>query len=340
MSEQLILIERKLTMKRREFLKKSTLATSALSISNLNLFGETMETQNTSEHKPGFVPKRKYGKTDVMLSVIGFGGIIIMNAEQENANQIVAQAYERGVNYFDVAPSYGNAEIKLGPALEPYRKNIFLACKTTQREYTAAKKEFKESLEHLKTDYFDLYQLHAITDVGKDVDRAFAEDGVMKLLLEEKKQGRIRYLGFSAHSHEAALEAMKRYDFDSVLFPINFAGYLKGDFSPEVIQKAQEKNMAILALKMLAHQLAPKDDPVRKKYPKCWYQPITDPEEAKLAMSFTLSQPVTAALPPGDERLFNLSLDLVSDIKPLTQQQLEKLKVLASTLTPIFEKQV
>jgi len=328
-------------MKRREFLKKTTLATSLFSVGNLNLLGQTMASQNTSEHKPGFIPKRKYGKTDVMLSVIGFGGIIVMGHEQDEANRIVARAYERGVNYYDVAPSYGKteAETKLGPALEPYRKNAFLACKTTQREYSAAKKEFEASLKHLKTDYFDLFQLHAITEVEKDVNRSFADDGVMKLLLEEKKRGRIRYLGFSAHSHAAALEAMKRYDFDSVLFPVNFAGYLKGDFSPEVIQRAKEKGMAILALKMLAHQRAPEDDPIRKKYSKCWYQPITDLEDAKLAMSFTLSQPVTAALPPGDVRLFNMALDLISDIKPITQEQLEKLKVLASTLTPIFEKQ-
>jgi aryl-alcohol dehydrogenase-like predicted oxidoreductase len=326
-------------MKRREFLKKSILATGTLPISNLSLRGEEIPTQITSEHKSGFIPKRKYGKTEVMLSVIGFGGIIVMDTEQEKANRIVAEAYERGVNYFDVAPSYGNAEIKLGPALQPYRKNVFLACKTGQREYTAAKKEFEASLERLKTDYFDLYQLHAITDVEKDVDSAFAEDGVMKLLLEEKKQGRIRHLGFSAHSHIAALEAMKRYDFDSILFPVNFAGHLKGDFGPEVIQKAHEKGVAILALKMLARQLASKEDPVRKQYPKCWYQPITDPEEAKLAMSFTFSQPVTAALPPGDERLFKMAMDLVSDIKPITGPQLEKLKMLASGFAPIFEKQ-
>ena len=89
---------------------------------------------------------------------------------------------------------------------------------------------------------------------------------------------------------------------------------------------------------MLARQFAPDDDPIRKQYPNCWYRPITDPHEAKLAMTFTLSQPVTAALPPGDERLFKTALDLVSDIKPITQQQIEKLTALASTLTPIFEK--
>ncbi|MCE5184751.1 MAG: aldo/keto reductase [Planctomycetaceae bacterium] len=325
-------------MKRREFLQKGAAATGLLSLSNLALIEKLLASENKSEHKAGFIPKRRYGKTEVMLSVIGFGGIVVKDTPQEEANQIVAQAYERGVNYYDVAPGYGNAEEILGPALEPYRKKVFLACKTGQREYVAAKEEFERSLKRLRTDHFDLYQLHGITDVQKDVERAFAEDGVMKLLFEEKKQGRIRYLGFSAHSHEAALEAMRRYDFDSILFPVNFAGYLQGAFSPEIIEKARQKEMAVLALKMLARQRAPEEDPIRALYPKCWYQPITDIEEAKLAMAFTLSMPVTAAVPPGDARLFTMALDLVNDIKPITPEQLEKLKVLASTLKPIFEK--
>ena len=325
-------------MKRREFLQKSTFATGVLSLSNLNLIETLLASEIPSEHKPGFIPKRSYGKTNVMLSIIGFGGIVVKDTEQGQANRVVAQAYERGVNYYDVAPGYGNAEEKLGPALEPYRKDVFLACKTEKREYTAAKQDFERSLERLRTDYFDLYQLHAITDVQKDVKRAFAEDGVMKLLQEEKKNGRIRYLGFSAHSHEAALEAMERFDFDSVLFPVNFAGYLQGAFSPEVIERAKQKEMAILALKILARQRASKEDPIQAQYPKCWYQPITDLEEAKLAMTFTLSMPVTSAVPPGDERLFEMALDLVNDIKPITPEQLQKLKTLASTLKPIFEK--
>jgi hypothetical protein len=118
---------------------------------------------------------------------------------------------------------------------------------------------------------------------------------------------------------------------------VNFAGYLKGGFGPAVIEKAREKDMAILALKILARQRAPKDDPVRKQYPKCWYQPITDPDEAKMSMAFTFSQPVTAAVPPGDERMFTMALDLVSDLKPVTDEQIEKLKQLAATLDPIFE---
>ena len=98
---------------------------------------------------------------------------MVSGVEQDHANRIVAEAVEKGVNYFDVAPSYGDAEIKLGPALEPYRKDVFLACKTTQRTKEGAAAELKESLKRLRTDHLDLYQLHALSDVQKDVDAAF-----------------------------------------------------------------------------------------------------------------------------------------------------------------------
>lgn len=105
--------------------------------------------------------QREYGQTGVKLAIIGFGGIVVKDAEQQHANRIVAEAFEKGVNYFDLAPTYGDAELKLGPALEPYRKNAFLACKTTERQREGASEELKESFKRLRTDYFDLYQLHA-----------------------------------------------------------------------------------------------------------------------------------------------------------------------------------
>ncbi len=329
-------------MKRREFLKKTTLTAGAISagviVEKVGAMGHNNATQESMK-APGRIPMRQYGKSDVKLSIIGFGGIAVMGNEQEQANKLVSEAFERGVNYYDVAPSYGDgeAETKLGPALEPYRKKSFLACKTAEREYGPAREEFERSLKRLKTDYFDLYQLHAITDVEKDVDTVFGKGGTMELLVEAKKAGRIRFLGFSAHSHEAALAAMDRYDFDSILFPVNFTNYYKGDFGPEVIKVAKEKKIAILALKMFSRQRWPKDDPTRKTYSKCWYQPVTDRQEAKLAMAFTLSQPVTAAVPPGDEELFRLAMDLATEYEPITQIQTEKVKSLAMDLDPIFE---
>jgi aryl-alcohol dehydrogenase-like predicted oxidoreductase len=331
-------------MKRREFIKKSTVAAGSITLSKI-LHGTSVISADELQHRSGSgnsatLPQREYGKRGVKLSIIGFGGIVVRDAEQQHANRVVAEAFEKGINYFDVAPTYGNAEFKLGPALEPYRKNAFLACKTTQRKRESAAAELKESLKRLRTDYFDLYQLHAITDVKKDVDTVFSKGGAMEVFIEARKQGRIRYLGFSAHSEEAALAAMERFDFDSILFPINFATFYKGNFGPRVIAAAKSKGVARLALKSLARQRWPKGDPSRKEYSKCWYQPLTEREEARLGLYFTLSQPVTAAIPPGEESLFRLAVDLAMNFKPIQTQDLAKIKQLAESLNPIFQARV
>jgi len=113
-----------------------------------------------------------------MLSIIGFGGIVVKDAKPEDASVLVKLAIDSGINYFDVAPSYGDAEIKLGPALEPYRKNVFLACKTTKRTKDESRAELEQSLQHLRTDHFDLYQLHAVTTI-EDVNTIFGPDGAI-----------------------------------------------------------------------------------------------------------------------------------------------------------------
>ncbi|MEJ2702124.1 MAG: aldo/keto reductase [Sedimentisphaerales bacterium] len=328
-------------MERREFLKKSTIAAGTIAASRMlddAALTAAGELQRDSESgNPATLPRREYGQTGVKLSIIGLGGIVVKDAEQQHANRVVAEAFERGVNYFDVAPTYGDAELKLGPALEPYRKKVFLACKTTERRREGASEELRESLKRLRTDHLDLYQLHAITDVKKDVDVAFAKGGAMEVFVEAKKQGQVRYLGFSAHSEEAALAAMERYDFDSILFPVNFATFFKGEFGPRVIATAKSKGLAILALKALARQRWPQNDPSRKKYPKCWYQPLTQRDEAKLGLYFTLSQPVTAAIPPGEESLFRMALDLAMSFKPLSTRELETAKQTAGPLNPVFQ---
>jgi predicted aldo/keto reductase-like oxidoreductase len=325
-------------MKRREFIKKSTVAAGSITIGTM-LPGISNANESPARgysSNKARLPQRDYGKTGVRLSIIGFGGIVVKGAEQQHANLVVAESIEKGINYFDVAPTYGDAEFKLGPALVPYRRNVFLACKTQQRKREGAAAELKESLKRLRTDYFDLYQLHAITDVRKDVDTVFAKGGAMEVFTEAKKEGKVRYLGFSAHSEQAALAAMERFDFDSILFPVNFATFYEGNFGPRVIDAAKSKGMAILALKSLARQRWPKVDPARKKYSKCWYQPLTQRQQAKLGLSFTLSQPVTAAIPPGEESLFRMAVDLAMNVDPISTENLGKVKQMAKSLNPIF----
>ncbi|MCX5644774.1 MAG: aldo/keto reductase [Phycisphaerae bacterium] len=327
-------------MERREFLKGTIAAGSAVAGGVLG--GADAAQSDCGPGCPCYgnaakLPRRAYGDTGERLSIIGFGGIVVSGVEQDQASRVVAEAVEKGVNYFDVAPSYGDAEVKLGPALEPYRKDVFLAGKTEHRTRDETAAELKESLRRLRTDYLDLYQLHAISDVQKDVDAAFAKGGAMEAFLEAKKQGQIRYLGFSAHSEEAALAALNRYEFDSILMPLNFAAFYQGHFGPRVLQVAKSKGVARLALKAMAKQKWPRDDPMREQYPKCWYQPLTDRNEAKLALYFTLSQPITAAIPPGEESLFRMALDLAMDFRPISQKETEALRQMAQPLNPVFE---
>jgi predicted aldo/keto reductase-like oxidoreductase len=281
----------------------------------------------------GRLERRALGRTGETLSIIGFGGIVVMDATPEQASARVAHAIERGVNYFDVAPSYGNAEERLGPALAPYRKNVFLACKTQKRDRAGAMTELESSLRHMQTDHFDLYQLHAVTTL-EDVGRIFAKDGAIETFEAARKAGKVRFLGFSAHSVDAALALMDRFAFDTILFPVNFATWHAGHFGPQVLEIAQRKQMGILALKSLARR--PWAEGAVKTHTKCWYEPLVDAAAAREGLRFTLSHPVTAAIPPGDENLFSLALDLAADFQPLSPAEAEAIKQKGLATTPLF----
>lgn len=249
---------------------------------------------------------------------------------------MIAEVVDRGINYFDVAPAYGDgeAEEKLGPALEPYRQSIFLACKTMHRDVKGTRKQLDRSLKRLRTDHFDLYQFHAVTTMD-EVNQIFAQDGAVETFLKAREEGKIRFIGFSAHSEEAALAMMERFQFDSILFPVNFVCYAQGNFGPRVLQRAKEKGVARLALKPLAYSPRPKG--AEHTYPKCWYKPIDDPALALQSLRFTLSEDVTAALPPGDENLFRLAMETAPSFTPMTAE--ERSVLLASTKgrEPLFK---
>ena len=287
---------------------------------------------------PRTLPCRPYGNTGIDLSVIGFGGLLLKQLEQAEADRLVCEAVERGVNYFEVAPSYGDAEERLGLALEPFRKDVFLACKTLERSRAGARTELSCSLERLRSDHLDHYQLHALGYKGQaDLDEAFVKGGALDALQEAKKSGQVKYLGFSAHSEEAALAAMERYDFDSVLFPFNFVSWYRSGFGKAVLKRAQVGSVTCLAIKGLARQPWLENDPQRETSP-CWYQPITDPREAQLALRFTLSLPVTTAVSSADKSLLRLAVDSVFPLQPLTPDEEQELRKLAADLNPIFPK--
>jgi predicted aldo/keto reductase-like oxidoreductase len=323
-------VDEKIT--RREFIKTTGGAVAMTAIGAEALTNLANADDTKSEDKK--MEKRQYGNKEDKLSIIGFGGIIVRSVPQKDANAYVSEAIDKGINYFDVAPSYGDAEDHLGPALEPYRKNVFLACKTEERTKDKAQQELEQSLKKLRTDHFDLYQLHAMT-TKENLETAMGPNGAIKTFEDAKKNGLVRYLGFSAHSAEIAVQLMDIFDFDSVLFPINWVCYLNSGFGPQVIEKAKSKNMGILALKAMAKTLwAEKEE---REYPKCWYKPVTDPEETELAIRFTLSLPITAAVTPGDIRLFRTAVEVANRFKPLSDEELAMVKKRAEGIDPIFK---
>ena len=199
---------------RRSFLKSTSGALALTSLgaeSLLNLAKQGYGAEGTQPGKGRIMQKRILGKTGEELSIIGFGGLVVCGTEQSEANAIVSEAIDKGVNYFDVAPSYcgGQAEERLGPALKEFRKAVFLACKTGKRDKEGAAAELHQSLKKLQTDYFDLYQLHAMT-TEDDLQKAMGPGGAIETFVEAKEQGLVRYLGFSAHSAEIALSEVYR----------------------------------------------------------------------------------------------------------------------------------
>ena len=156
----------------------------------------------------------------------------------------------------------------------------------------------------------------------------------METFLEAQKEGKVRFLGFSAHSVEAALALMERFDFDTILFPFNFATWYAGNFGPQVMEKAKEKEMGILALKAMAWR--PWEEGEERTNSKTWYKPLPGEKEAEQGLRFTLSHPVTAAIPPGHEDLFSMALKLAQDFEPMKEEEVMAIREKAMQTTPLF----
>lgn len=277
--------------------------------------------------------QRMLEKTNAALSVVGVGGLVLTKEEPSRVSHIVARAVNRGINFFDTGPCYPNSEELLGPVLRPYRKSVFLACKTDGRTSKEALRELRQSLKRLQTDYFDLYQLHAVTTL-EEVAQITGPGGALETLVKAQQQGLTRYIGFSAHSEEAALALLDDFDFDSVLFPFNWVSWLQGNFGPAVLAKAQEKGTGILATKALAKRRLREDE--KTKWPKCWYAPVDNREEASLALRFVLSRPITAAVSPSHAGLLWWACDAADHFEPLSEEEETLLAKLSEGLEPIF----
>jgi len=244
---------------------------------------------------------RPLGRTGHESTVVAFGTAGIGRVDQATADRAIRLVLEHGVNHVDVAPSYGEAELRLRPWMPELRRRVFLGCKTKQRTKESAWAELHRSLERLGTDRVDLYQLHA---VGKpqELEACTAGGGALEALLQAREQGLTRFLGITGHTHDAPrthLEALRRFDFDTVMFPLNFVLWANLDYRRDVealFAVCRERRVGVHIIKTLAKD--PWGD--RPRTAATWYEPFTDPFTIDRAVAFNLLHPITTLCSTGD----------------------------------------
>lgn len=206
--------------------------------------------------RPGDVPRRTFGKTGEDLTVIGQAGGRFPLCDFKQAKAITRRAYELGLNYFDNAHSYwnGRSEEVYGEALQDVRKDVFITSKSTARTRKGAEAELELSLKRLKTDYLDLWQIHAVNEI-EEVDQIFGPGGAIEAFEAAKKAGKARFIGFTGHRDpHVHLEMLKRYDgYDTILMPLNAADPSYLSFEKLVLPVAVERGLGIQGMKSLAN---------------------------------------------------------------------------------------
>jgi len=329
-------------MKRRTFLKSASTIAAGLAVPSLSASAKSLSKQ---QDMVAGLPRRVLGRTGEKVSVVGFPGLALSHYDQDRCNAGLLDAFKRGVNYYDVAPAYGrdgDCEKKMGIGLEAVkidRSSIFLACKTKMREKEGARFELERSLKRLKTDYFDLYQMHHLR-TPEEVKKALGPGGAIETFLEAKKEGKVRYLGFSAHTTRGALDVMNGFLFDTAMFPINFVEYFKMGFGKPVLELAQKQGVAVLAIKPLSKGPWPQGTKDADKTRKWWYRATERQYETDLAMRFTLSKkPVVAGIPPSFLDLLDKAIEAGRSYRPIKEDETMKLQEIAKDCTSLFRRE-
>jgi len=278
--------------------------------------------------------KRRLGKTEQMSSVIAFGSAALWKVSQAQADAAIELATEHGVNHFDVAPRYGQAEIRLGPWMQKHHKEVFLACKTTERGKTGAWESIKRSLEMLKVGYFDLYQLHGVNDL-ETLNAVLSPRGALEAVLEAKEQGLVRHIGITGHRPFVQIEALNRFDFDTLLFPVNrvLAAH-RNDFNDFtlLLEIAQQKDVGTIGIKAVAKR--PWESGMRMY--QTWYEPFDEQTEIDKSLWYALNQGITTAAMPADPHLWPLVIDAAERFRGMDAGEQEEVVSQVRQYRPIF----
>lgn len=283
------------------------------------------------------IEKIPFGRTGHLSTRTLFGAAAFWGTPQDEANKTLDLLLEYGVNHIDTAASYGDAELRLGPWLKLVRDQFFLATKTEKRTYQAAKEELHRSLDLLKTDHVDLWQMHILVEPD-EWETAMGPGGALEAFIEAREQGLTRFLGVTGHGTNVAqmhLKSLERFDFDSVLLPYNPTMMQNPQYAADFEQLmavCQAKNVAVQTIKALSK--GPWGD--KPKTHSTWYEPFSTQPEIDLAVQWVLSRPGVFLNTVGDTTLLPMVLDAATRVDTAVPQTTLTEKMSQIEMAPLF----
>ncbi len=280
--------------------------------------------------------RRMLGRTGHESTVVCFGTAGVGRVEQDVADKAVERILEHGVNHIDIAPSYGEAMERMNPWMPRIRDQMFLGAKTGKRTKAEAWDDINDCIRRLGVDSFDLFQLHGVVDMG-ELDQVTSTGGALEALVEMRDRGLTKFIGITGHGPvvpRVQIEALGRFDFDTIMFPISAAIFRNADYrrdAEELLALASEKNVGIHTIKMISrggwgdgeHECT------------TWYDPHRDQEDIDAALWWVLSQPMHTAPSAGDVNLLPKVLDAAERFEPLSEDRQEE--VVAGQRPPLPE---
>ncbi|HSO12368.1 MAG TPA: aldo/keto reductase [Anaerolineales bacterium] len=280
---------------------------------------------------------RRFGRTGHMSTIAIFGAAAFWEIPQAEADKVMEQVIEAGINHIDIAPSYGQAEERVGPWMPRERDRFFLGCKTMERTKEGAWKEMHQSLKRLQTGTFDLYQCHAITTMD-ELDSVTRKGGALEAFVEARQRGLIKFIGITGHGTDAPriyLEALRRFDFDSVLFPLNFVQMANPEFrkyAEELIATCKAKDVGTMVIKTITK--GPWGE--KQHTATTWYEPFGQVDEIQRAVNFALSYDVTGLCTAGDTRILPLVLKACESFKRMEPSEMDAMIRSGQQYEPLF----
>ncbi len=283
------------------------------------------------------IPKKEFGRTGHLSTRLLFGAAAFSDVTQDEADRTMQLLIDSGVNHIDTAASYGDSEIRLGPWMEKYRDNFFLATKTGERTYDKAKAQFERSLERLRVNQVDLIQLHYL--VGEDEwEVAMGPEGVLKYLLEAREQGLVKYIGVTGHDVAIAsmhLKSINHFDFDSVLLPYNYPMMQNETYRnavEEVLRICRAEKRAVQTIKSITRRPYPGDG----RSHATWYEPLTDQASIDKAVHWVLGNEDVFLNTAGDINLLPMVLDAGHRFQERTPDHVMRAMVEEGGMQPLF----